>query len=327
MRRQVRSAIGSGLRRAADERALRRAGRRRRQADLRRGRSARSHDDRARRARCRSATPRPRTSSRSRCAIGSAASRRTRSSRTSRSASTRRTRSIARPTARASACTSSRTRRRRYVVNVAYGIATEVVCTFDRGAKAPLRLVGVFVHPGRRRDAQAGTDAGDARPGSDATEPRRVAERQFGPYRLVRQIAVGGMAEIHLAKTKGIAGLREVRRAQDDPPELRGGRAVHPDARRRGEDRGAAHARQHRADVRPRPRRRDLLHHDGVRRRRGSLQDPAPRLRAGHRDAARRLRVHRARRSRRRSTTRTASAITPASRSASCTATCRRRTC
>ena len=35
-----------------------------------------------------------------------------------------------------------------YVVNVAYGIATEVVCTFDRGAKTPLRLVGVFVHPG-----------------------------------------------------------------------------------------------------------------------------------------------------------------------------------
>ena len=35
-----------------------------------------------------------------------------------------------------------------YVVNVAYGIATEVVCTFDRGAKSPLRLVGMFVHPG-----------------------------------------------------------------------------------------------------------------------------------------------------------------------------------
>jgi hypothetical protein len=35
-----------------------------------------------------------------------------------------------------------------FIVNVAYGIATEVVCTFDRGAKAPLRLVGVFVHPG-----------------------------------------------------------------------------------------------------------------------------------------------------------------------------------
>lgn len=36
----------------------------------------------------------------------------------------------------------------RYVVNVAYGIATEVVCTFDRTTRAPLRLVGIFVHPG-----------------------------------------------------------------------------------------------------------------------------------------------------------------------------------
>jgi hypothetical protein len=36
-----------------------------------------------------------------------------------------------------------------YIVNVAHGIATEVVCTFDRGSKVPLRLVGVFVHPGQ----------------------------------------------------------------------------------------------------------------------------------------------------------------------------------
>ena len=36
-----------------------------------------------------------------------------------------------------------------------------------------------------------------------------MAEREFGPYRLVRQIAVGGMAEIHLAKTKGIAGFEK----------------------------------------------------------------------------------------------------------------------
>jgi serine/threonine protein kinase len=36
-----------------------------------------------------------------------------------------------------------------------------------------------------------------------------VAERQFGPYRLVRQVAVGGMAEIHLAKAKGIAGFEK----------------------------------------------------------------------------------------------------------------------
>ncbi|HRC56376.1 MAG TPA: serine/threonine-protein kinase, partial [Kofleriaceae bacterium] len=34
-------------------------------------------------------------------------------------------------------------------------------------------------------------------------------ERQFGPYRLVRQVAVGGMAEIHLAKAKGIAGFEK----------------------------------------------------------------------------------------------------------------------
>lgn len=34
-----------------------------------------------------------------------------------------------------------------YIVNVAYGVATEVVCTFDRGVKTSLRLAGVFVHP------------------------------------------------------------------------------------------------------------------------------------------------------------------------------------
>jgi len=43
-----------------------------------------------------------------------------------------------------------------YIVNVAYGIATEVVCTFDRGAKTPLRLVGVFVHPGGAEHLRAG---------------------------------------------------------------------------------------------------------------------------------------------------------------------------
>lgn len=34
-----------------------------------------------------------------------------------------------------------------YVVNVAHDVATEVICTFDRAQRAPLRLVGVFVHP------------------------------------------------------------------------------------------------------------------------------------------------------------------------------------
>jgi hypothetical protein len=46
-----------------------------------------------------------------------------------------------------------------YVVNVAYGIATEVVCTFDRGAKTPLRLVGVFVHPGGAEQLKHGPEA------------------------------------------------------------------------------------------------------------------------------------------------------------------------
>lgn len=36
-----------------------------------------------------------------------------------------------------------------------------------------------------------------------------MGERQFGPYRLVQQVAVGGMAEIHLAKTSGIAGFEK----------------------------------------------------------------------------------------------------------------------
>ncbi len=34
-------------------------------------------------------------------------------------------------------------------------------------------------------------------------------DKQFGPYRLVRQIATGGMAEIYLAKTKGIGGFEK----------------------------------------------------------------------------------------------------------------------
>jgi eukaryotic-like serine/threonine-protein kinase len=36
-----------------------------------------------------------------------------------------------------------------------------------------------------------------------------VAERAFGPYRLVQQLAVGGMAEIYLAKARGIGGFEK----------------------------------------------------------------------------------------------------------------------
>jgi serine/threonine-protein kinase len=34
-------------------------------------------------------------------------------------------------------------------------------------------------------------------------------ERQFGPYRLVRRIATGGMAEIHLARKPGFEGFEK----------------------------------------------------------------------------------------------------------------------
>jgi eukaryotic-like serine/threonine-protein kinase len=35
-------------------------------------------------------------------------------------------------------------------------------------------------------------------------------ERTFGPYRLLRRIAVGGMAEIHLAKARGVGGFEKL---------------------------------------------------------------------------------------------------------------------
>jgi hypothetical protein len=61
-----------------------------------------------------------------------------------------------------------------YLVNVAYGIATEVICTFDRGAKAPLRLVGMFVHPGgadNLREGPTPETAQGRRAEEDAAEP------------------------------------------------------------------------------------------------------------------------------------------------------------
>lgn len=60
-----------------------------------------------------------------------------------------------------------------YVVNVAFGIATEVVCTFDRGAKSPLRLVGMFVHPGGAEMLKHGPtpETAAGRSGPIETEP------------------------------------------------------------------------------------------------------------------------------------------------------------
>ena len=47
-----------------------------------------------------------------------------------------------------------------YVVNVAYDIATEVICIFDRKSRTPLRLVGVFIHPGEAEMLQQGPTPG-----------------------------------------------------------------------------------------------------------------------------------------------------------------------
>jgi hypothetical protein len=63
-----------------------------------------------------------------------------------------------------------------YIVNVAFGIATEVVCTFDRGAKAPLRLVGVFVHPGGADLLKEGPTPESANKISDTSQPIPVVE-------------------------------------------------------------------------------------------------------------------------------------------------------
>ncbi len=57
-----------------------------------------------------------------------------------------------------------------YICNVAFGIATEVVCTFDRGAKAPLRLVGVFVHPAQAEMLREGPTPETAAGNTSAAE-------------------------------------------------------------------------------------------------------------------------------------------------------------
>lgn len=74
-----------------------------------------------------------------------------------------------------------------YVVNVAFGIATEVVCTFDRSAKAPLRQVGVFVHPGGAEQLRRGPtpqtaagQPGDAGGGPGSTGGERAARGLHG---------------------------------------------------------------------------------------------------------------------------------------------------
>ena len=74
------------------------------------------------------------------------------------------------------------------------------------------------------------------------------------------------MAEIYVAKTVGLGGFEKLVAHQAGAPAPVGGPALRAHADRRGEDPGAAHARQHRPGVRPRLHRRHLLHRHGVRR-------------------------------------------------------------
>src|SRR3569623_605677 len=75
----------------------------------------------------------------------------------------------------------------------------------------------------------------------------------------------------------GDLSREDVRRERHAPPRRgqararppRRGRRLHPDARRRGEDRERAAPRQHRARLRVRPRARRVLHRDGACRRQG----------------------------------------------------------
>ena len=161
-----------------------------------------------------------------------------------------------------------------FVLNVAPGMATEVVCTFDRKtARASLRALSVFVYPGRpgrssRPRSSAAGRRGDVASGALGGVSAAVAARRRRHGRDLRR------------QDRGRRRLREAGRAQGHPSELLRRSRVRADARRRGEARGAAAARQHRADLRPRPRRRAVLHRDGADRRRRSLQAPAPRRRS-----------------------------------------------
>jgi hypothetical protein len=44
-----------------------------------------------------------------------------------------------------------------YVINIAPGVATEVVCTFDRGTRQPLRALSIFLYPGTPAGQQTRT--------------------------------------------------------------------------------------------------------------------------------------------------------------------------
>ena len=154
-----------------------------------------------------------------------------------------------------------------------------------------------------------------------------AAEEQFGPYLVYERLGVGGMATVHRALERGHRRLRAHRRAQAPAAAPRRGRELHQVVRARSQARVAAQPRQHRPDLRARPRRHRVLHLDGVHRRARHPSDPAPRAQ-GHRAAADPRHRRRCCSScATRSTTRTPRSTRTASRSGSSTATSRRRTC
>lgn len=60
-----------------------------------------------------------------------------------------------------------------YVVNIAPGIATEVVCTFDRGLRHPLQALSLFVYPGAPTQ-QVGPSIAAAQPAQLVSGPNML---------------------------------------------------------------------------------------------------------------------------------------------------------
>ncbi len=105
------------------------------------------------------------------------------------------------------------------------------------------------------------------RPAPAASREPSWRDDQFGPYELIDRVAIGGMAEVFKAKRSRGRGLREDRGPEAHPaPPLRQ-QGVRRHVRGRGQDGGRPHPPEHRADLRPRADREELLHRDGVRAR------------------------------------------------------------
>ncbi len=107
--------------------------------------------------------------------------------------------------------------------------------------------------PPRAAEAAAPTPAASSGPSPSREE---APSGDYGPYRLLERIAVGGMAEVFRAKRSGVEGFEKMRGGQADPaPPLRQ-QGVRGHVHRRGQDGGRPHPPEHRPDLRPRDRSR-----------------------------------------------------------------------